>query len=645
LADLAEAPINEITAAIAKRAEMNGQLSTAFIALVNDALRTGAVLLLVDGLDEISDERVRLSFARQLRIFSSMYPKISMVVTSREAGFRAAAGALSSCCIPYTIAELDDIDIKNLTLAWHKEVVGDRAEVAAEAAGLAEAICNTSRVNELAKNPLLLTTLLLVKRWVGQLPTRRSVLYGKAIEVLLMTWNVEGHEPLDQEEVIPQLAYVAHTMMSEGIQRITSRRLQELLTAARQQMPEVLSFAKLSVTEFVDRVESRSSLLIQSGHDVENGTLLPVYEFRHLTFQEYLTALSMVEGYCPSSSEHDNVVAILEPHLADERWKEVIPLAAVLLGRRVHPLISWLVNRAIMSPESLGISADIHPAIVLAECVADECALAPDLLAQALEIIARRSVVCASILPRLIISKYGELFGDLVLRVYKSATTDLFSLANAVQNVSPEARRISSLRLSTRLGEIKSLLDGKGENMALGAIILAYTAYDCAIGRVEPTDDEKVLLEKLGNSATVLLFSAEIPLQFCAMWAITWLANSKLWSPLAEPAVLKRLTELWMQREATDVRHVAAWALSRLPLLSRSAQPMGVDTQTMISFVKTIKPENKTIWDRHDFTASCIVAYYLGAPWPEKLLKERFKEAYGFIPDAQPLWVGAWGAP
>jgi glucan phosphorylase len=86
---------------------------------------------------------------------------------------------------------------------------------------------------------------------VGQLPTRRSVLYGKAIEVLLMTWNVEGHEPLDQEEVIPQLAYVAHTMMSEGIQRITSRRLQELLTGARQQMPEVLSFAKLSVAEFV----------------------------------------------------------------------------------------------------------------------------------------------------------------------------------------------------------------------------------------------------------------------------------------------------------------------------------------------------------------------------------------------------------
>jgi hypothetical protein len=48
------------------------------------------------------------------------------------------------------------------------------------------------------------------------------VLYGKAIEVLLMTWNVEGHAPLDQEEVLPQLEFVAFTMMNEGEKRISS---------------------------------------------------------------------------------------------------------------------------------------------------------------------------------------------------------------------------------------------------------------------------------------------------------------------------------------------------------------------------------------------------------------------------------------
>jgi len=30
---------------------------------------------------------------------------------------------------------------------------------------------------------------------MGTLPTRRALLYSKAVEVLLTTWNVEGHEP------------------------------------------------------------------------------------------------------------------------------------------------------------------------------------------------------------------------------------------------------------------------------------------------------------------------------------------------------------------------------------------------------------------------------------------------------------------
>ena len=72
----------------------------------------------------------------------------------------------------------------------------------------------------LAVNPLLLTTLLLVRRWIGELPRRRSILYAKAIEVLLMTWNVEGHEPIDDEEAVPQLAYLALRMLSENKKQV-----------------------------------------------------------------------------------------------------------------------------------------------------------------------------------------------------------------------------------------------------------------------------------------------------------------------------------------------------------------------------------------------------------------------------------------
>lgn len=636
LAATANATIDEILRSLAKRAEMDNQLSEAFGSLVSRAFRKGDALLLVDGLDEMSDEGIRVSFARQLRIFASIYPKVSIVVTSREAGFRAVAAALSSCCETYTIDELNDEDIERLTLSWHKEVVGDRGEVALEAKILAKAISTTERVHELAKNPLLLTTLLLVKRWVGQLPTRRSVLYGKAIEVLLMTWNVEGHAPLDQEEVIPQLAYVAFTMMKEGIQRITSRRLQDLLTSARQQMPEVLSFAKLSVSEFIDRVELRSSLLIQNGHEIESGKLLPVYEFRHLTFQEYLTALAVVEGYYPGGTEHDNVLTALESHLSDQGWGEVVPLAAVLSGRRVQPLIQRLVDLARKYSHDPTASLDNHPAILLAECLADECAIAPNLLTRALEIIALYSVLCANLFPRLVSGKYKDVLEDIVQQMYSAATSNLFSLANAFVNTSiPDP----SYRFSTMdsLRRAHDLLNNTDKlDKSLGALLVMRAAVERLPSPLK-FEERDEFIGILGDNVVPLLFESEAHLQFAASWAFVWLSNAKCWSPERSRGVLRRLTDLWTQSPVSEVRYAAAWALSRFPLVTTVSDVLGKADERLLTFLKSIPPEPEGRMQTHDFTCSCVVGFYLNAPWSPDELRSRASTAYRTIPAANPF--------
>lgn len=208
-------------------------------------MQNGEALVLIDGLDEISNEGERVNFVHQLRTFLAKYPAVSLIVTSREAGLRVVAGAMSMYCSRYRISDFSDEDIKRLTVAWHKEIVGDNDIVRFDAEKLADSICKTDRVRILATNPLLLTTLLLVKRWIGQLPTRRSVLYGKAIEVLPMTWNVEGYEPINSEEAIPQLAFIAFNMMKAGIQRISTKRLSKFLGHAREQMPEILGYTNI----------------------------------------------------------------------------------------------------------------------------------------------------------------------------------------------------------------------------------------------------------------------------------------------------------------------------------------------------------------------------------------------------------------
>ena len=310
LRHLARGSFADILDALSKREGIRPHAG-AFLAHADQSLLTGKALLLIDGLDEISDPGDRAAFVSTLRSALEAYPGTGLVVTSREAGFRHVSMHLAPICTQTTLSPFDANDIRRLCVAWHSEVAGDTEKVKADAAALAESIVESDRIRALATNPLLLTTLLLVRRWVGTLPTRRAVLYGKAVEVLLMTWNTEGHEPIPQEEALPQLCFVASAMMLAGVQKVSRPRLRELLVEARSALPTELGYVRESPDAFIERIEYRSSLLMMSGHDVENGQLSEFFEFRHLTFQEFLTARAMVEGWHPGRSEKDTLTTVL----------------------------------------------------------------------------------------------------------------------------------------------------------------------------------------------------------------------------------------------------------------------------------------------------------------------------------------------
>ncbi len=630
LDNLATSSISDILSLIPNWAEMS-ELAEPFSLLVHQALRDGEVLLLIDGLDEVSDESERVAFINQLRTFLAVYPTVNIIVTSREAGFRIIGGALCAHCEHYKIADFDDNDINRLTLAWHREVVGDQESVRLEAEKLAKAICETERVRELAKNPLLLTTLLLVKRWVGQLPSRRSVLYGKALEVLLMTWNVQGYDPIEQDEAIPQLAFIAFAMMKEGIQRISSRRLKELLTLAREQMPEVLGYARISVSEFVERVELRSSILILSGHEIERGTLYPMYEFRHLTFQEYLTARAIVEGYYPDRKDEDTILSILKPHLEDENWKEVVPLAAVLAGREVQPLIQHLTKLCKKLGKPVPFSEGFSVSL-LGQCFLDEVQIAPSLLREGLEWIARRSRSTSSIIRELHHGRYGEVLSEVVQNAYISSTTDLLSLGETLMTINLEqigwngelksgiARRIISLL------ESDSTAQKAGGALVVMSISYSFHSEDNLLlerWRGEITRDEEEWLQKLGDEVVPLLYSEKPYLYFAANWAFCWLGRGKFWSPERKPDVLARLLTIWRESTQPDIQHVATWAISDLPIIGRELSPFPKHDQELIEFIKEWFSMKEGPFRQEDRKrASLAVGFYLRAPWSDEELAE-----------------------
>jgi hypothetical protein len=635
LRDQAPAPFPELIDNLAARALL-GEHAGAFRAAVDRRLREGEVLLLIDGLDEISDPGDRAAFVRNLRAFLGVYPNIGLVVTSREAGFRRVAGLLATVCLPTRLAEFDPDDIRRLSVAWHREVVGDRPEVATDAERLASAIIGNDRIRRLAVNPLLLTTLLLVKRWVGRLPTRRSLLYGKAVEVLLMTWNVEGFDPIDQDEALPQLCYLAYAMMQGGVQKISRPDLTRLLREARSQLSVELGFARIAVAEFIERVELRSSLLMMTGHDVVDGELTEFYEFRHLTFQEYLTAKAIVEGWYPDRKESDTLVSVLEPHFGEEKWREVIPLAAVLAGRKADRLIGRLARLVLDLPKPKqryrpGTSGtreaeDVPVYLALGHCLADETQATPETLREGVRALISCSLVYfggAGFTSQLARSKYADILRDEAVRSFLAGDPDYANPGGALaqtvlQRLLPDYPVGS---LETALDQLKGLLRSAEVLQrcegALGTMMIAFRIAHRAAesGRARCPN----LLGACADALLPLVLCENPPEHFAACWALAWIGRCRVWTPPQDPNVLNRLFTLWQTGTNEHIRRQAAWAFSTLPLLPRESEPLrgSPDAERFVSLAGKCYSEPE--FDMAP-RAALVAAYYLRSPWSDAQL-------------------------
>lgn len=625
LRDLARGSFAELLAALSQREPVR-QHAAVFRAHVDRALLAGRVLLLVDGLDEISDPGDRAAFVCTLRAALQAYPGIAFVVTSREAGFRHVAAHLAPICTHAVVSPFDPDDIRRISVAWHREVVGDSEKVRTDAEQLAHTIVQNDRIKRLASNPLLLTTLLLVKRWVGALPTRRAVLYGKAVEVLLMTWNTEGHEPIPEEEALPQLCYVASAMMLDKVERISRPRLAALLREAREALPSELSYVKDSVEEFINRVEDRSSLLMMTGNDVEDGRLVEFFEFRHLTFQEFLTARALVQSWHPGRKDVDTLVSVLQPHLDDEKWREVIPLAALLGGKETEALIQVLTERVREidrdqlfdhKPSSEGSpNREPHPLILaLGNCLADEAPAKPVTIRAALAELVRAgsALYQASFMPVLVRGRYGMEFRDEVHKALVAPKADLEEINYALveyvwwQTIESE-NAVGFTRAAIAFVGMLSSSDRIAR--CEGAAGLLYLCF--RIHSEERQSERAACAEAIAQGVPALLqivFSTDALEQYFGCFALVWLGACRIWAPSAQPDILGRLFDLWKHGEHEQVQIAARWALASLPLAQRDAERC-CSTIPEQDLKQLEQPASKNEGKKDEEIATLVVAWY-----------------------------------
>ncbi|WP_067825276.1 NACHT domain-containing protein [Actinomadura kijaniata] len=255
-------------------------------AWLRDQLDRGRCLVLLDGLDEIADADDRVRVAAWVKQQIARHPGNQFVLTSRPHGYRTdpidTADVLQvRRFTPEQVGEF----LHNWYLAIEQRATGSSgAEVTEAARRKADDLLERLRVNpaltDLTANPLLLTMIANVHMFRGALPGSRADLYREMCDVLLHRRQEAKGLPDPTELRGSQKEHVARhlawTLMSRRESVVTAAEAREIVAPALRQVSR-----RLGPAAFLEAC-AESGLLVER----ENG----LYEFAHLTLQEYLAA-------------------------------------------------------------------------------------------------------------------------------------------------------------------------------------------------------------------------------------------------------------------------------------------------------------------------------------------------------------------
>jgi formylglycine-generating enzyme required for sulfatase activity/DNA polymerase III delta prime subunit len=323
-------------------------------------LAEGNCLVLMDGLDEVSD--LRNEVACHIDAFIGRYVGQSnrFGLASRPRGYESVEMQLRRSGL--AVAEVNPLELSGIrqlieNLLTLIEV--DHHLRATDLDNLTRAIGASEELTRIAGTPLFCSALVQVYKYHGaRLPNRRVDVFDEIVDLLLGYWRAQQRHLSEAEQLAIEdgtgkqfrevkdavavkqrrLSYLAEHMQQARKAEIPKEEAESVLVEylkARERVPNEET-AQTWAENFLINSHERSGLLVERDPGI--------YSFLHKGFMEYLAASSLVN--------QKNLLEILLEHAEDEWWEQVILLAGA------HPKLaeyvrSELVNQVLDQAETL----------------------------------------------------------------------------------------------------------------------------------------------------------------------------------------------------------------------------------------------------------------------------------------------------
>jgi formylglycine-generating enzyme required for sulfatase activity len=292
-------------------------------------LAEGGCLVMVDGLDEAPERRMRERLARLFEHATGAFPKCDFLVSTRPQ--TNEGDSVLEGFHPIRIGELEPAAIATFFDHFAQALALNDTESKDFKRGMETALSSRAEIREMAGNPVMLTVLAVLQHNDQRLPEYRVELYGSILGWLAAAReHKEGRPPA--EECLKYMRKLALHMQDAPDGR---RLVQVNKRSAAEFFARELGGSVDENEELLERETHDSGIISSAGSDLR---------FWHLSFQEYLAALEV--GGLGEVRQIERVVN--SGRLYQPEWRETMRLLGGVLLKQGEDKVEGLFQ-AILS--------------------------------------------------------------------------------------------------------------------------------------------------------------------------------------------------------------------------------------------------------------------------------------------------------